>query len=175
MLARLALAGVAIIAPLVAQAVQHDTPAPVVKAAAVTVPVVVAGVTPVPYKYAAEIHENAKRFGVTPKLVVAVIKAESDFNPRAVSRTGARGLMQLMPDTAAKLNVTDSFNPRENIRGGTQHLAYLLDRYHGDVKLAVAAYNAGEGAVDKYRGVPPYDETVQYVRAVMTVYVGIRS
>ncbi len=173
MLARLALAGVAIIAPLVAQAVQHDTPAPVVKVA-VVVPALPA-VAPAPYKYAAEIHENAKRFGVTPKLVVAVIKAESDFNPRAVSRTGARGLMQLMPDTAAKLNVADSFNPRENIRGGTQHLAYLLERYHGNVRLAVAAYNAGEGAVDRYNGIPPYEETVQYVRAVMAVYGSIRS
>ena len=173
MLARLALVGVAMIAPLAAQAVQHDTPAPVVKVAAVAEVPVVAG--PVPYKYAAEIHENAKRFGVTPKLVFAVIKAESDFNPRAVSRTGARGLMQLMPDTAAKLNVTDSFNPRENIRGGTQHLAYLLDRYHGNVRLAVAAYNAGEGAVDRFGGIPPYEETQQYVRAVMDVYGRIRS
>lgn len=175
MLARLALVGVAIIAPLAAQAVQHDTPAPVVKVAVVIEAPVAPMVAPVPYKYATEIHENAKRFGVTPKLVFAVIKAESDFNPRAVSRTGARGLMQLMPDTAAKLNVTDSFNPRENIRGGTQHLAYLLDRYHGNVRLAVAAYNAGEGAVDRFGGIPPYEETQQYVRAVMDVYVRIRS
>ena len=96
-----------------------------------------------------------------------MIRAESAFNPTAVSRTGARGLMQLMPKTAVMLGVRDSFNPRENIDGGVRHLRYLLDRYPGNVSLAVAAYNAGEGAVDNYRGIPPYAETQQYVQRVL--------
>lgn len=117
--------------------------------------------------YAAEIREISARHGVDPTLVESVIRAESAFNPTAVSRAGARGLMQLMPKTALALGVRDSFNPRENIDGGVRHLRYLLDRYPGNVALAVAAYNAGEGAVDTYRGIPPYAETQQYVRRVL--------
>ena len=117
--------------------------------------------------YATEIREISARHGVDPNLVESVIRAESAFNPTAVSRTGARGLMQLMPKTATALGVRDSFNPRENIEGGVRHLRYLLDRYPGNVALAVAAYNAGEGAVDYHRGIPPYAETQQYVQRVL--------
>lgn len=118
-------------------------------------------------QYATEIREISSRHGVDPNLVESVIRAESAFNPTAVSRTGARGLMQLMPKTALTLGVRDSFNPRENIEGGVRHLRYLLDRYPGNVSLAVAAYNAGEAAVDAHRGVPPYAETQQYVQRVL--------
>ena len=117
--------------------------------------------------YGTEIREIASRHGVDPTLVESVIRAESAFNPAAVSRAGARGLMQLMPKTAVALGVRDSFNPRENIEGGVRHLRYLLDRYPGNVALAVAAYNAGEGAVDAHRGIPPYAETQQYVQRVL--------
>lgn len=119
------------------------------------------------HQYAAEIREISSRHGVDPRLVESVIRAESAFNPTAVSRTGARGLMQLMPKTAVMLGVRDSFNPRENIEGGVRHLRYLLDRYPGNVSLAVAAYNAGENAVDAHRGIPPYAETQQYVQRVL--------
>ncbi len=104
---------------------------------------------------------------MNPALVEAVIRIESAFNPWAVSRKGAQGLMQLMPRTASALGVRDSFNPRQNIEGGVRHLRYLLDRYPGNVPLALAAYNAGEGAVDSYGGIPPYTETQQYVQKVL--------
>jgi soluble lytic murein transglycosylase-like protein len=119
-------------------------------------------------QYSTEIREISARYGVDPVLVESVIRAESAFNPTAVSRAGARGLMQLMPKTALALGVRDSFNPRENIEGGVRHLRYLLDRYPGNVALAVAAYNAGEGAVDSHRGIPPYAETQQYVQRVLS-------
>ncbi|MGH7413421.1 MAG: lytic transglycosylase domain-containing protein [Candidatus Rokuibacteriota bacterium] len=118
-------------------------------------------------QYAIEIREISARHGVDASLVESVIRAESAFNPTAVSRAGARGLMQLMPKTALALGVRDSFNPRENIEGGVRHLRYLLDRYPGNVALAIAAYNAGEGAVDTHRGIPPYAETQQYVQRVL--------
>ncbi len=118
-------------------------------------------------EYAAEIEEIARAHGVSPGLITAVMRTESGFDPAAVSPKGAGGLMQLMPGTAAALGVVDRFNPRENIRGGVRHLRYLLDRYQGNVVLALAAYNAGEGAVDTYRGIPPYPETQQYVRRVL--------
>lgn len=118
-------------------------------------------------RWGQEIQEIAGRYGVDPTLVHAVIGAESAFNPWAVSRKGAQGLMQLMPRTASMLGVRDSFNPRDNIEGGVRHLKYLLDRYPGDVSLALAAYNAGEGAVDLYGGIPPYPETQQYVQKIL--------
>jgi hypothetical protein len=118
-------------------------------------------------QYSAQIREIASRHGVDPALVESVIRAESAFNATAVSRTGARGLMQLMPKTAVALGVRDSFDPRENIEGGVRHLRYLLDRYPGNIPLAVAAYNAGEAAVDAHRGIPPYPETRQYVQRVL--------
>ena len=107
------------------------------------------------------------RYGVEFELVKALIKAESAFNPWAISRAGARGLMQLMPETAADHGVADIHSPRQNIEGGVRHLRLLLERFDGDVTLALAAYNAGAGAVDKYNGIPPYQETQQYVRKVL--------
>jgi transglycosylase-like protein with SLT domain len=118
-------------------------------------------------RYAVEIQEIAREHGVSPGLITAVMRTESGFDPAAVSLKGAGGLMQLMPGTATALGVVDRFNPRENLSGGARHLRYLLDRYQGSVALALAAYNAGEGAVDSYRGIPPYPETQQYVRRVL--------
>lgn len=116
--------------------------------------------------------EAASRYGVPEKLVTAVIRAESGFNPRAVSPKGARGLMQLMPDTASMLGVRDSFDPAQNIDGGVRHLRGLIDRFGNNLQLAVAAYNAGEQAVTQYRGIPPYPETQGYVQKVLTLFSG---
>jgi soluble lytic murein transglycosylase-like protein len=116
----------------------------------------------------AHIKEVAARHGVRADLVAAVIEAESDFNPRAVSRRGARGLMQLMPTTAKRLGVKDPFDPRKNIEAGVKHLRAMMDRFDNNIPLALAAYNAGEVAVIKYRGVPPYRETRAYVKRIMT-------
>jgi len=116
--------------------------------------------------YRDEIAAAAREFGVEEAVVRAVIHAESAFNPMALSHAGAQGLMQLMPATAQRFGVSDSFDARQNIRGGTQYLAWLLKRYNGDLTLAAAGYNAGEGAVDRYNGVPPYSETQRYVQRV---------
>jgi hypothetical protein len=118
-------------------------------------------------EHAGDIQEISQRYGVSATLVRAIVRAESGFDARAVSAKGAGGLMQLMPRTASALGVLDRFDPRENITGGVRHLRYLLDRYRGSVPMALAAYNAGEGPVDTYRGIPPYPETQQYVRRVM--------
>lgn len=116
--------------------------------------------------YHDEISKAASEFGVDEAVVRAIIHAESSFNPNALSRVGAQGLMQLMPATARRFGVGDSFNAAQNIRGGVQYLAWLLKRFNGNVTLAAAGYNAGEGAVDKYKGVPPYSETQRYVQRV---------
>jgi soluble lytic murein transglycosylase-like protein len=116
----------------------------------------------------AYIKQVAAQHGVSADLVAAVIEAESEFNPRAVSRKGAQGLMQLMPKTAATLGVDDPFDPRENIEAGVKHLRALMDRFGSDnLPLVLAAYNAGEVAVIKHRGVPPYRETRAYVQRIM--------
>ena len=112
------------------------------------------------------IAEHAKANDLNPVLVRAVIETESAFNPRAISRVGAMGLMQLMPGTARDLGVVDPFDPEDNIRGGTKYLRSLLDRFDGNVEHALAAYNAGPGAVEKYDGVPPYRETRNYVAKI---------
>jgi hypothetical protein len=108
----------------------------------------------------------AKKFDVDAALISAVIKAESDFNPREISNKGARGLMQLMPATAARFGVSNAFNPTANIEGGVHYLRWLLDTFEGNADLAVAAYNAGEGNVWKYNGVPPFRETIHYLNRI---------
>ena len=121
-------------------------------------------------RYVAEIRDAASRYGIDAKLVESLIWVESTFDPWAVSRKGAQGLMQLMPGTASLLGVRDAFNPRQNIDGGVRHLRALLDRYQGSLPLALAAYNAGDEAVRSHRGVPPYPETQGYVRKILQLY-----
>jgi len=110
----------------------------------------------------------ATKYGVNPSLIKAVIHAESGYNPNAVSRKGASGLMQLMPGTARSLKVSNSFDPKDNVEGGVKYLRFLLDTFRGDVSLAVAAYNAGLNKVAKYGGIPPYNETRSYVDRVLS-------
>ena len=112
----------------------------------------------------------AAEHSIDAALIRAVIRAESNFNHRAVSRKGAQGLMQLMPATIGRLSVGDAFDPHENIGAGVRYLRQLLDQFQGDLTLALAAYNAGENAVLRYRGVPPYQETREYVRKVLNQY-----
>jgi len=122
-------------------------------------------------KYDSLITKAADKFRLDSALIKAIIKAESNFNHKAVSPVGAQGLMQLMPQTASSLNVDDSFHPEKNIEGGARYLRYLLNTYKGDLTLALAAYNAGEKAVAKYHyNVPPYRETQNYVRRVLSFY-----
>ena len=117
------------------------------------------------------IKKAAQKHNLDHALIRAVIKTESGFNHKAVSRKGARGLMQLMPGTALTLNVSDSFDPWSNIDGGSKYLRYLLNQFNGNLSLALAAYNAGEGAVAKYRNtIPPYPETQTYVRRVLSFF-----
>ena len=128
--------------------------------------------TPTEYieKYGAMIKQASRRFGIETSLIKAVIKAESDFNHRAVSHKGAQGLMQLMPNTAEAMDVDNPFNPEENIFGGAQYLSVLLKRFNNNKRLALAAYNAGPEKVESYRGVPPYKETRTFVKKVFHYY-----
>jgi soluble lytic murein transglycosylase len=116
------------------------------------------------------INRVSRIFDIDASLIKAVIKVESNFNPRAVSRAGAQGLMQLMPRTAYEMDVADPFDPEENIFGGTKYLRYLLNRFGDDLEITLAAYNAGETAVIKYGGIPQYRETRHYVRKVLKAY-----
>jgi hypothetical protein len=123
-------------------------------------------------EYDRHILDAAAHHGVSPDLVKAVIQVESEFDRNAVSSKGARGLMQLMPHTARRLGVFDSFDPRQNIFGGVQYLRFLLDLFQGDVSLALAGYNAGENAVTRYKGIPPFRETQGYVSRVQGLLSG---
>ncbi len=128
-----------------------------------------------PRRFEKIVRSASDRYDVDPDLVWAVMKAESNFNPCAVSRTGARGLMQLMPATARLLDVDDIYNPTENVNGGVRYLRSLLNRFRGNRRLALAAYNAGAKAVEQYKNVPPFAETREYVRRVLDYYRLYRS
>lgn len=126
-------------------------------------------------QYNFSIRKAALSNRIDPDLVRAVILVESNFKPSAKSSKGAAGLMQLMPDTAKEVGVKNVFNPDQNIHGGTRYLRKMMDMFKGNVRLALAAYNAGPGAVSKHNGIPPYEETRNYVRKVMTAYQRIKS
>ena len=116
------------------------------------------------------IFRAGEKAGVDPRFIHAVIKQESKYNPKAVSYVGAQGLMQMMPATAKRFGLKDPFDPTANVAAGTKYLKWLLERFNGDVSLALAGYNAGEGAVDKYKGVPPFGETQNYVKKIVSNY-----
>jgi soluble lytic murein transglycosylase-like protein len=130
------------------------------------------GAASTPMDVDSAIEQAAARHNVDPNLVRAVVKVESNFNPNAVSRKGAMGLMQLMPSTARSLNVKNPFDPAQNVDAGVRHLKQLLESYGGDIKLTLAAYNAGAGAVARSSGVPHYAETQNYVRRITNLYYG---
>lgn len=117
----------------------------------------------------------AYEYRLSPALLLAVMKAESSFDPTVISKAGAVGLMQLIPETAIRHGVRNLYDTRDNIGGGARHLRYLLDRFHGNIRLALAAYNAGEKKVDRYRQIPPFKETQLYVKKVMGYYREYRS
>lgn len=120
--------------------------------------------------YNSLIYEFSKKYNVDFALIKAMIRAESGFNPVAISKKGAKGLMQLMPETALRMNVSNVFDPRENIEGGVRYFKYLLSLFNDDLRLSLAAYNAGENLISELRSIPPYRETVDYVRKVLNYY-----
>jgi soluble lytic murein transglycosylase-like protein len=126
-------------------------------------------------RYDAHIREAAALYRIPEALISAVIQVESNFDPRAVSPANAHGLMQLLPSTAERMMVTDIFDPRQNILGGTRYLRVLANTFNGNLQLTVAAYNAGEGAVARYAGIPPYEETQNYVVKVLENYQRYQS
>lgn len=128
-----------------------------------------------PSSFDALIRSTADRVNLDPMLIKSVMQAESAFDPNAVSRKGASGLMQLMPATARRYGVSSIFDPHQNVMGGSRYLRFLVDRFDGDLELALAGYNAGENAVDKYGGIPPYSETRHYVKKVMGLYRQYRN
>ncbi len=128
------------------------------------------GTTPDRRRVIEIVREMAPRFEIDPQLVLAVIGTESNFNPKAKSPKNAQGLMQLIPETAERFNVRDTYDPVQNIRGGLAYLRWLLAYFQGSVELAAAGYNAGEGAVDRYKGVPPYRETREYVKRILNLF-----
>jgi soluble lytic murein transglycosylase len=121
------------------------------------------------------IREASRSHGIQFGLIKALIHAESNFNPSAISRAGAMGLMQIMPANLNEFGVSDPFNPRDNVMGGTRYLKSLLEKYNSNLTLTLAAYNAGPGAVDKYKTIPPYPETEQYVEKVLRLYSQYKS
>lgn len=116
------------------------------------------------------VSKTSKAYGIDPDLIMAVMKVESNYNPQLVSPKGAMGLMQLMPGTADEMGVSDPFDVEENITGGVKYLRYLSEKYKGNLELILAAYNAGPAVVDRYGGIPPYKETQDYVKKVLSVY-----
>lgn len=134
-----------------------------------TVPLGLRPVTP-PETYDSHIDETCRLYGVDPDLVRAVIWVESNYNPRAVSNKGAKGLMQLIPDTGKRFGVKDLFDPEQNITGGVKYLRFLMELFRGNTSLALASYNAGEETVQRYNGIPPYRETRDYVKKISTIY-----
>ena len=124
-------------------------------------------------RYSQIISRKARKYNIESSLIGAIITAESNWKPYAISVKGAKGLMQLMPSTISDMKVKDPFDPEDNIEGGTKYLRHLLDRFSGDLELALAAYNAGPGTVKKHRGIPPIRETRRYVKKVLSVHRGV--
>ena len=125
--------------------------------------------------YSSYVQKSAQKYSIEPELIHAVIRTESNGNHRAVSKKGAMGLMQLMPSTASDMNVGNPFNPEENIEGGTRYLRSLIEKFNGNLTLAIAAYNSGPKTVERYGNVPPISETKQYVNRVLALYNGKRQ
>jgi soluble lytic murein transglycosylase-like protein len=151
-----------------AENTSRTAPAPSAQAPSTSIP----ASSNMPGNYTEIINSACNRHGVDPALVHAIVKVESDFNPYALSSKGAMGLMQLMPQTAMDMNVRNTYNPHENIDGGVKYLRYLIDRYEGNLALALAAYNAGETSVKKWGTIPPFPETQNYVQKILRLYNG---